>query len=1195
MPDAPRPGGCVIQFRGGLHYGAERDAAADRTPAARRRAAQPDRAGARARSPPERQVPLQPHPDTPLEALLAPLDYDEAAHARAHEAFFADLRERLPALPDRGEPGPGAARLLEVLGERERVAHKALRAYWQENLQALAEANLQAGHAFTILHRHAALIDALHRFAFELTLEELPWLLQLQIAEGEQELRFNQELLPKKEDKLRHFREQLPAILEAEGGAAEHRDYYEQVAGTLAREAEQCREQVEALQETLPSLRAFPLEAGFVHRRLVLFARGGYGRAELSFDSDLDTGYCLDTAGLAAGDVAIFRELILHMEGMLRGAGLQTVHQYFELDEPLERFAEPETLHTIPSILESRPLAGNATVLERLQRRFREVLPFERYAKKKVEEFEAQPEPGLTDMDLKEDRGGLRTVQIPLWLLGITRGATRFDTAALLRLAHREGLLSPWEAARLVRSLELLYDLRNFVGAAERHYDTREARDTLQGAPAFAPHRINDPLTRLYLFHKPRFASIDDLDAYRLRLLDATQRVGAALLGRVLDRTVHEVEGELRIAVHLGTKCVTGVAAAGSETVEPGTLPSLLAEGTVLLDLFAYLGATGYALSPALRDALSGLVPRVAPARGGEAQAAQAARFSRIMGSPYAHQAVATMYEVNSPWDPELAPLLGRYLPACGRLHYLLRQGAGTVVPLHAVVIDSLRRGQALLTWLRQAYPEWHQLLRPAHVEALKWSLLLHSLDRSESVEPDPARSAELAAEALERLGLRDEALGQRVRHLVQHQQALVSLMRTATYIDQALAQYFELAGRNIVNGVLLFLVNRAILEAQPHHARMEVDNLVRLFDETARILAEMRGFPTEAQSLELINRYLDQKKSELEADTRLHLLVNKALVQGLEQAVYAPLAAHDEKRWRRMQAKVDDLDALHREILLGKHRERRQERLVQRLMQSLKRFLSPETLQALTREEEEVFQWMFASFPNRYLMRTSPGQLAREMVKFTGFRTARVLADFIMGRDGAVEGLLICTRGVPRSHIRVAYGLSLKQVNILAGKINRVDYGEGVVGYCYYFEVSGLSPEAELHPRDLEAVIRGETPPDLELAPGSHPAQRGTRVEFLDDDGKGYEVVRRDGGYERRGRPLRRVQVVRRDAPFLFYKVCQVFDRFGVPIEQALITTTGNQVVDYFYLDPADARHLEASRFEETLISLLDASPLAV
>jgi UTP:GlnB (protein PII) uridylyltransferase len=53
---------------------------------------------------------------------------------------------------------------------------------------------------------------------------------------------------------------------------------------------------------------------------------------------------------------------------------------------------------------------------------------------------------------------------------------------------------------------------------------------------------------------------------------------------------------------------------------------------------------------------------------------------------------------------------------------------------------------------------------------------------------------------------------------------------------------------------------------------------------------------------------------------------------------------------------------------------------------------------------------------------------------------------------------------------------------------------------------------------------------------------------------------------------------------------MCRVFDRHEVEWQQALITTTGNQVSDTFYLAPEDAARLEGGGFAERLVSLIDA-----
>ena len=67
------------------------------------------------------------------------------------------------------------------------------------------------------------------------------------------------------------------------------------------------------------------------------------------------------------------------------------------------------------------------------------------------------------------------------------------------------------------------------------------------------------------------------------------------------------------------------------------------------------------------------------------------------------------------------------------------------------------------------------------------------------------------------------------------------------------------------------------------------------------------------------------------------------------------------------------------------------------------------------------------------------------------------------------------------------------------------------------------------------------------------------------------------------------------RDAPFLFYTLTRSFDLYEVEVQQALITTTGKQVVDYFYLTPEDYARLRASDFVERLMDLVDSNLMAL
>ena len=63
-------------------------------------------------------------------------------------------------------------------------------------------------------------------------------------------------------------------------------------------------------------------------------------------------------------------------------------------------------------------------------------------------------------------------------------------------------------------------------------------------------------------------------------------------------------------------------------------------------------------------------------------------------------------------------------------------------------------------------------------------------------------------------------------------------------------------------------------------------------------------------------------------------------------------------------------------------------------------------------------------------------------------------------------------------------------------------------------------------------------------------------------------------------------------DAPLIFYKIANSFDRFEVLVQQSLITTTGFQVNDYFYILPQDLERLRSSGFEEVVKRSLSDPP---
>lgn len=146
----------------------------------------------------------------------------------------------------------------------------------------------------------------------------------------------------------------------------------------------------------------------------------------------------------------------------------------------------------------------------------------------------------------------------------------------------------------------------------------------------------------------------------------------------------------------------------------------------------------------------------------------------------------------------------------------------------------------------------------------------------------------------------------------------------------------------------------------------------------------------------------------------------------------------------------------------------------------------------------------------------------------------------------------------------------------------------------CKKADPPELGAGARLFPRDVERVILNESPPAMAAAQAeSGRPGRGVRVEFLGDDGKGYLVTRQGEGFIRRNEPYKVMRVVLRDQPFLFFRAMRVLDEYEAEIQQSLITTIGNRVVDYFYLLPEVYDRLERSGFEERFIGLMQGDTI--
>ena len=143
------------------------------------------------------------------------------------------------------------------------------------------------------------------------------------------------------------------------------------------------------------------------------------------------------------------------------------------------------------------------------------------------------------------------------------------------------------------------------------------------------------------------------------------------------------------------------------------------------------------------------------------------------------------------------------------------------------------------------------------------------------------------------------------------------------------------------------------------------------------------------------------------------------------------------------------------------------------------------------------------------------------------------------------------------------------------------------------------------IFPRELENSIKRNNPPPLNLNSQTFLYNKKLHLEYLEDDKKGYiisELNNKSSGefplwnsksldktdFSRLDKNFLRIKITAEDAPMVYYKMVNAFDHVNVPIQQAVISTIGHQVIDTFYILPSDHEKIVESDFEESLKQVL-------
>ncbi|MBI1943459.1 MAG: [protein-PII] uridylyltransferase [Betaproteobacteria bacterium] len=229
---------------------------------------------------------------------------------------------------------------------------------------------------------------------------------------------------------------------------------------------------------------------------MALVATGGYGRSELFPCSDVDV---LVLLGAEPG--AEDRERLERLIGRLWDIGLEIGHSVRTVEACVELARADITIET--SLLEARPLAGNAALSRRLLKAIGRIVEPAAFLKaKKLEQEQRHAKHRDTayalEPNLKEAPGGLRDLQVIRWIAQACGIGARWGDL------NRHGLVQRGEALQLARTESALQDLRirlhYLAGRREDRiaFDYQDALARQCGYAATAARRASEHLMQDY-------------------------------------------------------------------------------------------------------------------------------------------------------------------------------------------------------------------------------------------------------------------------------------------------------------------------------------------------------------------------------------------------------------------------------------------------------------------------------------------------------------------------------------------------------------------------------------------------------------------------------------------------------------------------------------------------------------------------
>ncbi|HUL54980.1 MAG TPA: [protein-PII] uridylyltransferase [Opitutaceae bacterium] len=468
-----------------------------------------------------------------------------------------------------------------------------------------------------------------------------------------------------------------------------------------------------------------------------LIALGGYGRHELSPQSDIDVMFLFPSKAKPAVVKPLQEHLVNEVLYILWDCDLKVGHSTRTIDEV---FVEArKNIETKTSLLESHLIAGQASLYETFAKAYRNFATTEdpkgyiadRLADQATRRAKYGDTVFLQEPDIKNGVGGLRDYQNTLWMARVKLGIERMEELHTLHYLRRK------ELADFQRAYNFLLRVRN-----ELHFISKRPTDIidLEMQPRVAHHlgyRQHDILQRVedfmedYYRHAQAIYRISKIVENRLAL---SLREGAGSLLSLRD--------VLRLRRSQRTKQIDGFVLRGQEL---GALtPAVFAEDPArLIRVFRHCQQLGAApdfnLAALVRESLPLMTRRVL-----ESPDANISFLSILDEAGSVYPTLQLMHELG---------VLGRFIPAFDRLTCLVQHEFYHRYTADIHTLNAIRELDRVFTEAEPITLKYRRELHETSAPTLLYLiLLLHDIGKAMGIKDHSENGVRIAGPLLERL-----------------------------------------------------------------------------------------------------------------------------------------------------------------------------------------------------------------------------------------------------------------------------------------------------------------------------------------------------------------------------------------------------------------------------------------------------------